>query len=194
MTIIAALLIAYLLGSINLSIVITKLTGKPDPRTQGSGNAGATNMLRTNGKRDAILVLLGDALKGLIAVLIAAHLGVHGSLLGFVALSAMIGHVFPLYFGFRGGKGVATFAGALFGLDLMVALTFIIVWLVVALVTRYSSLASLSAAASTILGALMFHHAGYIPGLLLMVLLIVWKHQSNIQKLKSGTESKISFS
>lgn len=193
MTNIIVTLLAYLIGSLNMSIIIARLMGKPDPRTQGSGNAGATNMLRTSGKKDAIIVLLGDAIKGIIAVLIARFLGIHGMMLGFVALAAIIGHIFPCYFGFKGGKGVATLLGVLLTLNIWVGLTCIVTWLVVALLSRFASLASICGAIASVIACWVFGMTAYIMPLVLMAVLIIWKHQANIQRLLHGTESKINL-
>ena len=136
-------IIAYLLGSISSAVIVSKLLGLPDPRTHGSGNPGATNVMRIGGKNAALLTLLGDVLKGVIAVVLARAVGVQGFLLGLVALIVFLGHIYPVFFQFKGGKGVATCFGALMGLSLPVALVAGITWLLVLVFSRYSSLAAL---------------------------------------------------
>ncbi|HEY5789789.1 MAG TPA: glycerol-3-phosphate 1-O-acyltransferase PlsY, partial [Gammaproteobacteria bacterium] len=140
-------LVAYLLGSLSSAVIVCRLAGLPDPRSGGSGNPGATNVLRLGGKRLAAVTLLGDLLKGLLPVLAARLLGVEPALLGVIALAAFLGHLYPLFFGFRGGKGVATALGVLLGLDWVVGLATLLTWLAVALLSRYSSLSSLVATA-----------------------------------------------
>lgn len=138
-------LLAYLIGSLSFAILLSRLTGLPDPRASGSGNPGATNMLRLAGRRLAIATLFGDLLKGLLPVLLAARLDLSVQQQGWVGLAAVIGHLYPLYFRFRGGKGVATAAGALLGLYLPAALLAVVAWLAVFRLTRTSSLAALIA-------------------------------------------------
>lgn len=191
MVFIICLLIAYALGSVSTSIMLAKLMGKKDPRSEGSGNAGATNVLRTSGKKDAIMVLVGDILKGLIAVWLAKSGGVHGFALGLIAVAAVVGHIFPVFFGFKGGKGVATSLGVILGLSFMSAIICIAVFVVVVYVTKYVSLGSLLAAAVAPFALLIFASSAYfIPGVVL-ALLIIWKHQANVQRLKAGTENKL---
>ena len=185
-----ALAIGYLLGSIPFGLVLTRLGGTRDIRTIGSGNIGATNVLRTGRKDLAALTLLGDALKGTVAVLAAGHLfGADGALAA--GLAAFLGHVFPVWLGFRGGKGVATFLGVTLALAWPAALVFAAVWLLVAWLSRYSSLAALAAALATPLAALGFGETR--AALLLAVLaMILWaKHHENIARLLAGTEGKI---
>ncbi len=165
--------------------------GLPDPRTEGSKNPGTTNVLRIGGKNAAIITLLGDMLKGVIPVLIAHALRVDGFMLGLVALAAFLGHLFPLYFGFKGGKGVATFLGAQLALAPVIGIAIIITWLIVAFLFRYSSLAALVAAALAPIYALILQHYAYFIPILAMTLLIYWKHQSNIKNLLAGKEDKI---
>ncbi|MFG1358028.1 glycerol-3-phosphate 1-O-acyltransferase PlsY [Xanthobacter pseudotagetidis] len=185
-----ALAIGYLLGSIPFGLVLTRLGRTRDIRTIGSGNIGATNVLRTGRKDLAALTLLGDALKGTAAVLIARHLfGADGGLAA--GLAAFLGHVFPVWLGFRGGKGVATFLGVALALAWPAALAFAAAWLLVAFVTRYSSLSALVAAIATPLAALAM---GETRAALLLMLLaaILWaKHHENIARLLAGTEGKI---
>ncbi|MCK4870937.1 MAG: glycerol-3-phosphate 1-O-acyltransferase PlsY [Gammaproteobacteria bacterium] len=186
-----AIVIAYLLGSLSSAIIVCKLMGLPDPRTEGSKNPGTTNVLRIGGKNAAIITLLGDMLKGVIPVLIAHALRVDGFMLGLVALAAFLGHLFPLYFGFKGGKGVATFLGAQLALAPVIGIAIIITWLIVAFLFRYSSLAALVAAALAPIYALILQHYAYFIPILAMTLLIYWKHQSNIKNLLAGKEDKI---
>ncbi|PHQ79291.1 MAG: acyl-phosphate glycerol 3-phosphate acyltransferase [Coxiella sp. (in: Bacteria)] len=193
MAAIVSIVIAYLIGSLNMSIIIAKLLGKPDPRTVGSGNAGATNVLRTGSKQDAAWVLIGDIVKGVIAVVIARIFHVEGFLLGIVALAAIVGHVFPIYFKFKGGKGVATMMGVLIALNIWIGVISLAVWVIVALLIRYASLASLSAATAAVICSLIFGHFTYFVPLLIIAALIFWKHMGNIERLKAGTEGKIKF-
>lgn len=190
---IIALIIAYLLGSLNSAVLISKYLKLPDPRTSGSGNAGATNILRTMGKNQAIMVLLGDALKGIIAVLLARMFGVQGFILGLVALAAVAGHVFPVFFKFKGGKGVATMMGATLILTPLVGVFSIAVWVVIAFLLRYASLASIVAAICAPLFMLIFGNHQYAFPLLLVAALIIWRHWDNIERLRNGTETKISL-
>ena len=143
---------AYLMGSLSSAIIVCRLMGFPDPRTQGSGNPGATNVLRYGGKRAAVIVLLGDALKGLIPVAIAQTLAISDTGLAAVAIAAFLGHLYPVFFGFEGGKGVATAFGVLLGLSWIIGLAVLATWLLMAFVFRYSSLAALVA---TMLAAFM---------------------------------------
>ncbi|MFG1428177.1 glycerol-3-phosphate 1-O-acyltransferase PlsY [Roseixanthobacter glucoisosaccharinicivorans] len=186
----AAFALGYILGSIPFGIIITRLAGTRDIRTIGSGNIGATNVLRTGRKDLAALTLLGDALKGTAAVLIArAWLGPDAALVA--GLAAFLGHLFPVWLGFKGGKGVATFLGVALGLSWMSALVFALVWLGIAALTRYSSLAALVASAATALAA--YFASGPEMGLLMAGLaVLLWaKHHANIARLLSGTEGRI---
>lgn len=193
MAFVISIILAYLIGSISSAIIVAKLMKLPDPRTQGSGNPGATNILRLGGKQAAIAVLVGDTLKGLIAVLIGRLFHLHGVDLGFVALVAVIGHVFPLYFKFQGGKGVATAIGAILGLSFWVAIFLMATWLIIAFVLRYSSLAAIISAVAAPIYMLIAGHSNYFFPILLMAILIIWRHWENIQRLRNGTESKIQF-
>jgi glycerol-3-phosphate acyltransferase PlsY len=190
--ILAALSIGYLLGSIPFGIVLTKLSGGPDLRGIGSGNIGATNVLRTGNKTLAALTLAGDMLKGTVAVLVGAFLlgGREAALLA--GLGAFIGHIFPVWLGFRGGKGVATYLGVLIGLKFSIALVFAAVWLSVAYLSRYSSLSALLASLLTPL--LLWFWVGDARAALLMALLtlLLWfMHRENIARLLKGSEGKI---
>lgn len=189
---IICIIIAYLIGSISSAILICKAMGLPDPRENGSGNPGATNVLRTAGKTPAILVLVADVLKGFIPVLLASILGVSGFALGLVALAAVLGHMFPIFFKFQGGKGVATTFGAVLMLSFTIGLIALIAWIVLVVTTRYVSLASLvSAVLATVL--ILFVNPSYFLPLLVMTVLIVWRHLPNIERLKAGTENKFDF-
>jgi glycerol-3-phosphate acyltransferase PlsY len=190
---ISALFIAYLLGSVSCSILICKISKQPDPREQGSGNAGATNVLRIAGKKLALCTLLGDMAKGLLAVLIGRLLGQTGFLLGLVAFAVFMGHVYPIFFKFKGGKGVATGFGALFALSPILGVLSLVTWGVVAAIFRYSSLASLVSFVLMPFYSIFFvtpFYVYFLP-LSLMACLTFWKHRGNISRLQSGTESKI---
>jgi len=193
MNAIIALIIAYLLGSASTSIILSKVMKFPDPRTEGSGNAGATNVLRTVGQNQALMVLLGDILKGFLAVLIGRILGVHGFALGLVAFVAVVGHVFPVYFKFKGGKGVATALGAILMLNFLVGLIAMAVWAGVAYFFKYASLASLVAIATALVLTPIFSQVAYLVPVLLIAGLIGWKHWENIERLRAGTENKMEF-
>jgi glycerol-3-phosphate acyltransferase PlsY len=186
----AALAFGYLLGSIPFGLLLTKLAGTQDIRAIGSGNIGATNVLRTGRKGLAAATLVGDALKGTLAVLLLSYF--YGRNLAlFAALGAFVGHVYPVWLRFRGGKGVATYIGILLALAWPIALAFCLTWLGVAALTRYSSLSGLVASA---LSPLMLWVLGYQPEALLVALLtlLLWiKHRSNLTRLVNGTEGKI---
>jgi glycerol-3-phosphate acyltransferase PlsY len=188
--IVAALAFGYLLGSIPFGVILTRLAGTGDVRTIGSGNIGATNVLRTGRKGLAAATLIGDALKGAVAVL--ALTALHDPYAPLAAgLGAFIGHLFPVWLKFKGGKGVATYIGILFALAWPVGLLFCVVWLAIAATTRYSSLAGLIASAGTPVALL---YGGWQPAALLFVLLtvVLWvRHHENIARLLGGTESKI---
>ena len=190
---IAAIVFGYLMGSIPFGLVLTKMAGTQDIRTIGSGNIGATNVLRTGNKKLAALTLLGDALKGTVAVIFAKAFG--GYEAGLVAgLFAFLGHLFPVWLKFKGGKGVATYIGVLLGLAWPAALGFCGIWLGVAYLTRYSSLSALVASACTPIG---LYAAGDNEAAMLFVILTVllyWKHAQNIQRLRNGNEGKIGSS
>lgn len=185
------LLFGYLLGSVSSAIVACKIMGLPDPRSQGSGNPGATNVLRMAGKKLAIIVLLGDILKGVIPPLLALLVGLSPHLLGWVVLATFLGHLYPIYFGFHGGKGVATAIGGVFVLSWPLGLLLIVTWALVAIIFRYSSLAAIIAAALAPFYAYWLLIPGnYLP-LLIMCILLIYRHRKNIQNLLAGTEDKI---
>lgn len=183
---------AYCLGSVSTAIIVSRVLGLSDPREIGSGNPGATNVLRYAGKKAAAVTLLGDALKGVLPVLLGAALGLHAPALTAVGAAAFIGHLFPVWYGFRGGKGVATFVGVNLALNWMVGLAFAGTWIAVALVLRYSSLAALIATAATPAFAWWFGEPPLALVLYgLMAAGIYWRHDSNIRKLLAGEEKKI---
>ena len=188
----AALAVGYLLGSIPFGIVLTKLSGGPDLRSIGSGNIGATNVLRTGNKKLAALTLLGDMLKGTVAVLIGLH-ALGGPQAALIAgLGAFLGHLFPVWVGFKGGKGVATYLGILIGLAWPVALAFAAIWLSVAKLSKYSSLSALTASAAAPL--ILWFAVGNRQAAMLMAALTVllwFMHRTNIARLLSGSEGKI---
>ena len=186
----AALMFGYLCGSIPFGVIVTKLAGIDDIRAIGSGNIGATNVLRTGRKELAAATLLGDMLKGTFAVLVAWNVGGRDLALS-AALGAFIGHLFPVWLSFRGGKGVATYIGLLLGLAWPIALVFCLIWLAVAALTRYSSLSALVASALTPL-LLWFTGASREAVVLLLLTALLWfMHRANIARLLNGTEGKI---
>lgn len=187
---IIAIGLAYLVGSISTAIVVCKIMQLPDPRMQGSKNPGATNVLRFGGKKAAILTLLGDTAKGVLPVLIGKLCGFSHDVLALVALAAFLGHLYPLYFGFKGGKGVATAFGTLLVLCWPIGLGVLITWLTVALTTRYSSLAALiSVFAAPLLTQYFAPEFNVVISLMSLFLLL--RHHTNIQNLITGKESKI---
>jgi len=192
LTDITCVVLAYLLGSISSAILVARLLDLPDPRAGGSGNPGATNMLRLGGKSAAIVTLLGDMLKGVLPVVLARALGGSEMALAGSAAAAFFGHLYPVFFGFQGGKGVATLFGTLLGLNWLVGVMVLSTWLLMALLFRYSSLAALiaSALAPAYLGWLQPVPA-FIIAVSGMVVLLFWRHRSNIGKLRAGTEGKI---
>ena len=184
-----SLAVGYLLGSIPFGLIFTHLSGTGDVRKIGSGNIGATNVLRTGSKGLAALTLVCDALKGTAAVLLGAQLGPLPAMLG--GLGAFLGHLFPVWLGFRGGKGVATYIGVALGLYWPAALAFCVVWLLVAITTRYSSLAALVASAATV-GALAITGNWPLAGLFgLLTVLLYIRHAANIARLARGEETRI---
>jgi len=182
----------YLLGSLSSAIIVCRLLGLPDPRGEGSGNPGATNVLRIGGKKAAAITLIGDMLKGLIPVLVAKLLGAGIAVQAMVAVAAFLGHLYPLFFGFRGGKGVATALGVLLGLHWPVGLLTIATWLVIAKVFKISSLAALLAILVTPLYLWwLIPERSLIIAMLFMGALLFWRHRSNIHNLIAGTEGHI---
>jgi acyl phosphate:glycerol-3-phosphate acyltransferase len=191
--ILLALAFGYLLGSIPFGLVLTRLTGGPDLRAIGSGNIGATNVLRTGNKALAAATLLGDMLKGTVAVLIAQRFGMGAAIAGGLAagLGAFIGHLFPVWLGFKGGKGVATYIGVLLALVWQAALAFGVIWIAVAAATRYSSLAALVASAATPAILWFMGYPAEALLFLIMTALIWFMHRANIARLLNGSEGKI---
>ncbi|MDJ1157189.1 glycerol-3-phosphate 1-O-acyltransferase PlsY [Chelatococcus sp. SYSU_G07232] len=185
----AAFVLGYLFGSIPFGIILTKLTGAGDLRAIGSGNIGATNVLRTGRKGLAAATLAGDMLKGTAAVIVAAQWGPNTALIA--ALGAFLGHLFPVWLRFKGGKGVATFLGCLLGLKPLAALGFAAVWLAVAFGTRYSSLAALVASLVTPAALWALGERQMAELFILLALLLWWMHRANIKRLATGTEGKI---
>jgi len=185
-------LAGYLLGSVSTAILVARAMGLPDPRTQGSGNPGATNVLRIGGKKAAALTLLGDSLKGLVPVLAARLFTDDPAVLAAVAFAAFIGHLYPVFFGFKGGKGVATSLGVLLGLSWPVAVAALATWMFMAKVVRISSLSALTAA---VLAPLYAWALDPQPAYLIMIgamsALLLLRHRSNIQKLLRGEEGRI---
>jgi len=189
---ISLIILAYLFGSVSSAVVVCKLMQLEDPRTHGSNNPGATNVLRLYGKKAAIPTLAGDVLKGLIPILIGQALNVPDIILAGVGLAAFTGHLFPLFFNFQGGKGVATLIGVLFGTCWILGLAFMGTWLLMAFAFRYSSLAGLTAAATApIYTAFLLDSPWFIAGHTLMAMLLFWRHTSNIKNLLSAKEDKI---
>ena len=188
---VAAILFGYLCGSIPFGFLLTRLAGTQDIRTVGSGNIGATNVLRTGRKALAAATLAGDALKGTAAVLVALAATGNRNLAMLAGLGAFLGHLFPIWLRFKGGKGVATYIGILLGLAWPAALAFCLIWLVAAYVTRYSSLSALIASAATP-ALLLVTSSGLEPVLFALLTLVLWlKHRDNIARLLQGTEGKI---
>ena len=185
----AALVFGYLLGSIPFGLLLTRAAGLGDVRKIGSGNIGATNVLRTGNKKLAALTLLLDALKGTAAVLIAGLYGPDQALVA--GLGAFLGHLFPVWLGFKGGKGVATYLGVLVAVAWQGALVFAVAWLAVAFVTRYSSLAALVAAVAVPMALYLLGFVQAAELFVLMSLIVFVKHRANIGRLLSGTESRI---
>ncbi len=181
---------AYLLGSVSFAIVVSKLLRLPDPRSYGSKNPGATNVLRSGSKAAAILTLFGDGAKGWLAVWLALRYVPEAA--PYAALAVFLGHLFPLYYRFHGGKGVATAAGVLFGIDWRVGLGTLVTWLVIAFFLRYSSLAALVAAAfAPFAVGLVLGINAFFVAVCAMSGLLVWRHKENIARLVAGTESRI---
>ena len=190
--------LAYLLGSVSFAVVVSKAMGLPDPYTHGSKNPGATNVLRTGNKLAAVLTLLGDAAKGWVAVTIArVVLGDPASesnnmLLGFVAIAVFLGHLYPIFHGFKGGKGVATAAGILFAISWVLGLATLGTWLIVAFFMRYSSLAALCAAVfAPLYFSFLFGVQPMSFAILIMSLFLIYRHRSNIRNLMNGTETRL---
>ena len=191
---VSLIVFAYLLGSVSSAIILSRLLGLQDPRSVGSGNPGATNVLRYGGKKVAALTLIGDIVKGVIPVLAAHILAVAPLVMAAVMLAAFLGHLFPVYFNFKGGKGVATALGVLTTYDPVLGLVLIGAWLLTALITRISSLSALVATATA--PVFMVWQGDPQPVLLATVLIVTfifWRHKTNIQRILKGEESRIKF-
>jgi len=187
------IILAYLVGSLSGALIVSKIMGIPDPRTQGSGNPGATNVLRHGGKKAAVITLCLDVFKGVVAVLGAKFGAASDLILAGVTLAVFLGHLYPIFFKFRGGKGVATACGALLVLVWPVGLAALVTWLIMALLFRYSSLAAILAAILT--PGYMFWFSGvweYVFVSFIISALLIWRHRSNIRNLLIGKEDKIS--
>ena len=199
-----AIVLAYLLGSLSFAVIVSKSLGMADPRSYGSGNPGATNVLRSGNKGAALATLLLDALKGWLPVfvigLIGPDLGMGPGTAALAGLAAFLGHLYPVFFGFKGGKGVATAAGALLGIDWLLGLATGTTWLIIAFFFRYSSLASIVAAffapAYYLLGGQIAWplHRTVLLSLIAISLLLIWRHRENIRRLLAGTESRLGSS
>lgn len=192
----AAILAAYLLGSIPFALVASRLFGLADPRSYGSKNPGATNVLRSGHKGAAILTLVGDVAKGWLAVFLASRYapeyGLSAATVGLVALAVFFGHLYPVFLGFKGGKGVATAAGVLLAIDIWLGLATLATWLFIALVLRYSSLAALVAATAAPLYAFMlWGRNGMVVAIGIIAMALIGKHWPNLQRLMAGSEPKI---
>jgi len=192
--------LAYLIGSVSFAVVVSKCMCLPDPHSYGSGNPGATNVLRTGNKRAAVLTLLGDALKGFVAVVLARMIlgeeslssSLNSWILCGVVVAVFLGHLFPIFHGFSGGKGVATACGILFGINWILGLATLATWIIVAKFMRYSSLAALAAAVfAPIYFVFLFGFHPMSIALLVVCALLIWRHRSNICNLMNGTESRI---
>ena len=186
------ILFAYLVGSISSGIIVSRFFNLPDPRTIGSKNPGATNVMRSGNKKAAIFTLLGDLLKAIFVLAIAEYLGFEDLIIVCVALAVLIGHIYPIFYKFRGGKGVATAIGILIALNFKLALIVLSIWLIVFGIWRYSSLAAIVAAISAPIIAIFIlrDQSLYCFAFTLITIIIIFKHQVNIRKLLSGTELK----
>ena len=191
-----SIIAAYLIGSLSFAVIVSKYYGMDDPRTYGSGNPGATNVLRSGKKKAAALTLLGDAVKGLVAVILARclqdALNLSDATIALVAIAALVGHMWPIFFNFKGGKGVATALGVLLSLSPATALLCTLVWLVMAFGFKVSSLAALVATVcAPIFAFFMMPHASWAWAPVFIAALVLYRHKSNIQNLIQGKESKI---
>jgi len=193
---IIAILIAYLIGSLSFAVIVSKLFSLPDPHTYGSGSPGATNVLRSGNKLAALLTLLGDAAKGWFALWLAQHyqadFKLSSIILAGVAFAVFIGHLFPVFFKFKGGKGVATAAGVIIAINLWLGLATLATWIIVVFFFRYSSLAALVAAIfAPFYTFYLFGLTPYLCAVIVMCALLIWRHKENITRLMNGTESKV---
>ena len=200
---IAAVVLAYLIGSLSFAVIVSRVMGLKDPRSYGSNNPGATNVLRSGNKKAAIATLLLDGLKGWLPVVLVKWFGkdygLEDGTMAAVAFAAFLGHLYPIFFKFQGGKGVATAAGALLGIEWLLGLATLATWLIIAYFTRYSSVASMASAAFAPLFYLFGDRAAWytersvLMAIFMIGLLLVIRHRENINKLVSGKESKLSF-
>ncbi len=188
---IVLLIFSYVLGSISSAILICKLLGLPDPRKEGSGNPGASNVSRIAGKKVAAVVFIGDALKGIVPLVIAHHFHLSLLLQGYIGLAAILGHSFPLFFKFKGGKGVATFFGVLLMLSWPIALLLIMLWVIVAKLFHYASAASILTAVLAPFITFYFYRPLVVLPIFLMSLLIIYRHKKNIFRLLKKKENKL---
>jgi len=187
-------LLGYLIGSVSSAIIVSRLMRLPDPRSEGSGNPGATNVLRLGGKKAAAITLAFDIFKGIVPVVIATSLTNINWIIALCGFAAFLGHLFPVFFGFKGGKGVATALGVYLGFSVGLGVTAIAVWLFVALASRFSSLGSLTAVTLTpVMASISPSGFSYILICLLIGALVFWRHKENIKRLTNGTESKINL-
>ena len=197
MDLVTVALIAYLIGSVSFAVLVSRGFGLPDPRSYGSGNPGATNVLRTGRKSAAVLTLLGDALKGWFAVtVVQQHVIADPLAVSVAAVAVTVGHMWPAYFRFHGGKGVSTAVGVLLALDAWLAAGAAATWLIIAIFFRISSLAALIATAFAVFFAYFLHGMGRLPielaaGVTLISVLLIWRHRDNIRNLVAGTEGRI---
>jgi acyl phosphate:glycerol-3-phosphate acyltransferase len=188
------IIMSYLSGSLCSAIIVCRIFKLSDPREGGSGNPGATNVLRLHGKKYAVMVLLGDMLKGTLPVLFARLVDMPTVFLGWAALAAVSGHMFPIFFKFQGGKGVATALGSFLGMDLFLGAICLALWVVVAKVFKYSSVASIVMVLfAPLISVIILTNSGIFLPMLLMALMIIAQHRENIQRLSKGDESKIKF-
>ena len=184
--------LSYLLGSLSTGVIVARLFGLPDPRATGSKNPGATNLLRYGGKLAAVLTLAGDILKGVVAILVARAFTDDAAILALVGFAVFIGHLWPVFFGFHGGKGVATALGVWLAINPWVGLSLTVTWLAMAVLFRYSSLSALAAAvAAPLYVYLLMPQPAYLAMMVAMSALLVFRHRVNIQRLLAGTETKI---
>lgn len=189
---IAIAVLAYLLGSLPFAVIVSRLYGLEDPRKHGSGNPGATNVLRTGRKSAALLTLLGDSLKGWLAIWLAGRFGGDTLAIALAGVAAFVGHIYPVFLKFQGGKGVATALGVLAGWSGSLALVALVAWLATAALSRYSSLAALVAAmVAPIAAGFMIGSIQIVTAVAVMSALLIWRHRANIQRLLSGSETRI---
>ena len=183
---------SYLIGSLSSAIIVCKIMGLPDPRGKGSGNPGATNVLRFGGKKAAAITLAGDMIKGLIPVLIAKYMGISVEGIALVGLAAFLGHLYPVFFHFKGGKGVATMLGVMFGFSWWIGLATVGTWLFMAKIVKISSLSALVATAlAPVYVWIWFNNIEPITVTVVMTVILFWRHRSNIQNMIKGTEDAI---